>query len=198
VSLFDALAEWMGSPAYYTQYGGTPPARVGAQHATIAPYGPYTAADGQTLLIAVQNDREWRRVCVDLLDDPTLESSPDFARNSDRVRNRERLNALFAARFARSSSTELIATLDRIGVANARLNSVAQFLDHPVLAERDRWREVATPNGAIRALLPPATLDGIEPRMDPVPGVGEHTEDILRELGHDADGIRHLRTAGAI
>ncbi|MFD9740694.1 CaiB/BaiF CoA transferase family protein [Umezawaea sp. NPDC059074] len=198
VSLFEALAEWMGSPAYYTRYGGTQPARVGAQHATIAPYGPYTAADGETVLLAIQNEREWDAFCLTVLDDPALAVDPRFATGSARVAHREALNAVVAARFAGLDTATAVALLDRAGVANARLNTVAQFLDHPVLAARGRWRTVGTPGGDVEALLPPADLRDHDPVMDPVPALGEHTDDILRSLGRSDPAIAALRADGVI
>ncbi|MEU5979943.1 CaiB/BaiF CoA-transferase family protein [Streptomyces sp. NPDC047315] len=198
VSLFEALAEWMGSPAYYTAYSGTQPARVGAQHATIAPYGPYDAADGKTVLLAIQNEREWTSFCAVFLGDATLAADARFAKGSSRVARREELNAIVAARFAELTAAEAVALLDEAKVANARLNSVAEFWDHPVLAGRDRWREVATPGGTVKALLPPASLDGLDPRMDPVPAVGEHTDAVLRGLGYGETAVSALRAEGAV
>ncbi len=177
VSLFEALAEWMGAPAYYTQYGGEAPPRSDARHATIAPYGPFAARDG-TVLLAVQNHREWVALC-ELLGVPELAGDPRFATNTERVANRIELEAILGARLATVDS----AALDRAGIATAPVNSVADFLGHPLLAARGRWVEVGTPNGPIMALRPPADLDGVPPRMDPVPAVGEHTEAILNELG---------------
>jgi itaconate CoA-transferase len=198
VSLFEALAEWMGSPAYYTQYSGQQPARVGAQHATIAPYGPFTTAENQTVLLATQNEREWRAFCQITLDDPTLAQDPRFATNSARVVHRDEVNSVIAARFATLDTATVLTLLDKAGVANARLNSVDQFLDHPVLAGRDRWRTVAAPGGDIQALLPPATITNLDPAMNPVPALGEHTEDILRGLGRTDTAIAVLRANGVI
>ncbi|WP_030933899.1 CaiB/BaiF CoA transferase family protein [Streptomyces sp. NRRL B-24720] len=198
VSLFEALSEWMGSPAYYTAYSGTQPARVGAQHATIAPYGPYEAADGRTVLLAIQNEREWTSFCTVFLDDAALATDERFRRGSSRVARREELNAIVAARFAELTAADAVKLLDEAKVANARLNSVAEYWEHPVLAGRDRWRDVATPGGPVRALLPPATISGLSPRMDPVPAVGEHTDDVLRGLGYDDPAISALRADGAV
>lgn len=198
VSLFEALAEWMGSPAYYARYGGSSPLRTGARHATIAPYGPFVAGDGETVLLAVQNQREWVRLCEEVLELPGLASDPRFTKNSDRVANREDLESIIAAGVGAYSSAELEARLERAGVANARMNTMAQLWDHPVLAERKRWREVATPGGPIEALVPPATLDGIEPRMDAVPALGEHTRAILTELGRTPEEIERLGAKGTV
>ncbi len=198
VSLFDALAEWMGSPAYYTRYGGRQPDRVGAQHATIAPYGPFTTSEGETVLLGIQNEREWQSFCRLVLGDAALAGDARFVTNSARVAHRDELNGMIAARFAALATDSVVALLDKAGIANARLNSVAQFLDHPVLAGRDRWRTVGTPGGDVEALLPPAILTGVTPVMDPVPAVGQHTEDILLGLGHTGDEIAALRRDGVI
>jgi crotonobetainyl-CoA:carnitine CoA-transferase CaiB-like acyl-CoA transferase len=198
VSLFEALAEWMGAPANYTQYGGRPPARMGARHATIAPYGAFETGDGATVLVSVQNDREWVAFCETFLGTPATATDERFARNSARVANRPALEALIAERFAGMDAATALALLDRAGVANARINSVDDFVHHPVLAARDRWRPVGTPAGPIEALLPPATLAGVEARMDPVPAVGEHTDAILRELDYGDADIAALRADGVV
>ncbi len=197
VSLFEALAEWLGQPAYYTRYGGEQPARAGAQHATIAPYGPYTTGDGDTVVLAVQNEREWVALCRLVLGDEDVARDERFATNPARVRNRDALNALLAGRFAELGTGETLALLRDAGVANGRMNTVPDLLGHPVLAARDRWRNVGSPGGDIAALLPPTTFAGVEARLGPVPAVGEHTDAILRTLGRtDADiaGLRAART----
>ena len=198
VSLFDSLAEWMGQPAYYTRHSGEQPPRVGAQHATIAPYGPFTAADGKAVLLAVQNDREWVSLCELFLGDRELADDSRFATGSSRVAHREELNDIIAARFAQLDSARVMALLDGANIANAGLNSVAEFLQHPVLAERDRWQEVEIPGATMQALVPPTNLSGVGPRMDPVPAVGEHSAAILAELGRSATDIDDLRTRGVI
>ncbi|MEV3967428.1 CaiB/BaiF CoA-transferase family protein [Streptomyces sp. NPDC050698] len=199
VSLFEALAEWMGQPAYYTRYGGTQPPRLGTQHATIAPYGTYTAGDGKEVLFSIQNEREWVALCAEFLGRPELADDPRFATGSDRVTHREELNAVVAERFARSGSDEILKDLERIGIACAGVNDVPAFLDHPVLAARGRWSEVEVPGGAtVEALLPPADLAGVPARMDPVPAVGEHTEAILTELGRTPEEVAALRADGVV
>ncbi|MFE2278530.1 CaiB/BaiF CoA transferase family protein [Streptomyces sp. NPDC059454] len=198
VSLFEALAEWMGQPAHYTRYGGAQPPRLGTQHATIAPYGTYRAADGREVLFSVQNEREWAVLCAEFLGRPELTDDPRFATGSDRVAHREELNAVIAERCARADSGELLGDLEGIGIACSGVNDVAAFLDHPVLAARDRWREVAVPGGTVEALLPPADLAGLPARMDPVPAVGEHTEAILTELGRSPEEIAALRADGVV
>ncbi|MEV6957622.1 CaiB/BaiF CoA-transferase family protein [Streptomyces sp. NPDC051207] len=199
VSLFEALAEWMGQPAYYTRYGGSQPPRLGTQHATIAPYGTYRAADGKEVLFSVQNEREWAALCAEFLGRPGLTADPRFATGSARVAHRAELDAVVAERCARSDAADLLKDLQAIGIACAGVNDIAAFLDHPVLAGRDRWREVAVPGGAtVEALLPPADLAGTDVRMDPVPAFGEHTDAILAELGRSGDDIAALRADGVI
>lgn len=198
VSLFEALAEWMGSPMYYSQYGGTPSRRTGARHATIAPYGPFTAGDGGTVLLAIQNQPEWERLCTQVLDLPELADDRRFAKNPLRVLHRDELESIITAAIEPLSADELERKLEAAGVANARMNTMAQLWEHPVLSERDRWRDVQTPGGQIRALLPPATLRGIESRMDPVPALGEHTSAILAELGRTDIEVAELRDAGVV
>lgn len=200
VSLFDALAEWMSQPAYYTRYGGTQPPRVGARHATVAPYGVFTAADGKEVLLSVQNEPEWAALCEDFLGRPELVADPRFADGSARVAHREELDAAIQARFAELDGAAATALLDAANIANAGVNTVPDFLDHPALTERGRWREVGLPGAAaaFQALVPPADLSGVSPRMDPVPGVGEHTERILAELGRQTADIERLRAEGVI
>lgn len=200
VSLFDALAEWMSQPAYYTRYGGTQPPRIGAQHATIAPYGPFTAADGKDVMLSIQNEREWSALCTTVLGRQGLVADIRFATGADRVAHREELNAIVAARFLDLGSEDAMELLERAGIANAGVNSVAEFLDHPALAERDRWRDISVPGapGPVQALLPPADLTGVSPRMDPVPAAGQHTEQILTALGRSRSDIERLRTRGVI
>ncbi|MFJ5997336.1 CaiB/BaiF CoA transferase family protein [Streptomyces sp. NPDC092370] len=198
VSLFEALAEWMGQPAYYTRHGGTQPPRIGTRHATIAPYGTYTAADGKEVLFSIQNEREWAALCAEFLGLPELVDDPRFATGSDRVAHRDELDVVVAERFARSGSDEILKDLERIGIACAGVNDVAAFLDHPVLAARGRWTEVGVPGATVEALLPPADLTGVPARMDPVPAVGEHTEAILTELGRTTDEVAALRADGVV
>jgi len=189
VSLFDAMTEWMSYPAYYTRDGGKPVARSGARHATIAPYGPFVAGDGKTVFFAIQNEREWRSFCEQVLGDAGLCSDARFASNPERVRHRELLEALINRRFAEWSSEDLIGRLERAAIANGRLNSVEEFLDHPQLHARQRVRSVDSACGPLEVFLPPVTIDGVEPVMKPVPAVGQHTEAILHELGVRAPAV---------
>ncbi|TQM36499.1 CaiB/BaiF CoA transferase family protein [Pseudonocardia cypriaca] len=197
VSLFEALAEWMGSPANYTAYGGRQPARTGSDHATIAPYGPVATADG-VVVLGLQNDREWRSLCAVVLEDPDLADDPRFVTNSARVEHRAELNALVEARLAHLDTDAASALLDKAGIANARLNQVRDFLDHPVLAARERWQPVDVPGGTISALRPPVDIAGVDPVMGPVPALGAHTDAILRELGRSDREIASLRDRGLV
>ncbi|NLU68305.1 CaiB/BaiF CoA-transferase family protein [Streptomyces sp. HNM0574] len=200
VSLFEALAEWLSQPAGYTRYGGTQPPRLGTQHATIAPYGAYPARDGRQVLFSVQNAREWHAFCARFLERPGLADDPRFATGADRVAHRNELNAIVAARFAELDGARAQQALDACRIANTGVNTVEDFLAHPVLKERDRWRTVPLPGGehSAEALLPPADLSGVEPRMGPVPALGEHTEPILTALGHDPDSVAALRARGVV
>lgn len=198
VSLFEALGEWMSYPAYYAVYGGTPPPRAGASHATIAPYGPFAAGDGHQVNLGVQNEREWIAFCEVVLQRPALAHDARFATNSARVAHQTQLHSAINAVFAALTTDELIERLDRAGIANARMNTMSEFWNHPQLAARDRWREVESPVGSLRALLPPVTMAGVEPRMDPIPAVGQHTEAILLGLGYTAEDITTLQRTGAI
>jgi crotonobetainyl-CoA:carnitine CoA-transferase CaiB-like acyl-CoA transferase len=196
ISLFDALAEWMGYAMYYTMGGAAPP-RTGASHATIAPYGPYATCDGQ-VLFGVQNNREWGLFCAGVLRRPDLAADARYASNQLRVQNRAAMDAEIGGVFAALTTAEVVARLDAAQIANARLNSVEEFIAHPQLAAREAWREVGSPNGPIPALVPPVRLTGVEPLMAPIPGVGEHSEAILHELGFDAATIEDWKRSGVI
>ncbi|HVV31144.1 MAG TPA: CaiB/BaiF CoA-transferase family protein [Mycobacteriales bacterium] len=197
VSLFDALTEWMAQPLYYAMYTGTPPARSGAAHATIAPYGAFRAADGLVQL-AIQNEREWNRFCAQVLDRPQLTEDPRFATNADRVAYRTELVAEIEEVFAPLPVPQVLRRLERAGIVSGRMNDVADVLEHPQLAGTGRWREVATPAGPVRALDPPARIGGVRPVMGAVPAVGEHTDAILAELGYGTARIAALHESGVV
>jgi len=198
VSLFDGLAEWMGYPAYFTKYGGDPPARAGASHATIAPYGPFAAGDGGTVFLGVQNEREWANFCAAVLRQPEIAADPRFASGTARVAHRAALHEAINAVFGTLTAAQVVERLEGAGIANARLNSVQEFLDHPQLGTRDRWQAVDSPVGVLQMLKPPVIMADIEPRMDPIPAVGAHTEAILRSLGYDDAEIARLRAQNVI
>ena len=198
VSLFEALAEWMGFPAYYAMYGEREPPRSGASHASIAPYGPFECGDGEEIFFGIQNEREWERFCEVVLGRPEMASDELFDGNSRRVENREALEEEISAILGQLSSQEALEKLERAGIANARMRSVKGLIEHPQLEARDRWREVGSPSGSLRALLPPVAMAGIEPVMAPIPTVGAHTGKILQELGYDEGAVAALRRDAAI
>ncbi|MFD3654658.1 CaiB/BaiF CoA transferase family protein [Streptomyces sp. NPDC058620] len=199
VSMLDALTEWMGHPLHHGMHGGGSPARTGLAHSVIAPYDAYATADGERVLLSVQNDREWRRLAGQVLEQPELADDPAFATNAARTANRERTDAVVARALGVLTGKEALAALDAAGIACARLNTVADVAAHPQLAARDRWREVESPVGALRALLPPITLPGgAEPRMGAVPALGEHTDATLRALGMTDEQTAALRRDGVI
>lgn len=194
VSMLEALGEWMGYPGYFTRYGGAQPPRSGAEHAAIAPYGPYATRDGVRVFLGVQNEREWEDFCARVLDAPQLATDPRFARNSLRVENRDALRTRIEERFAALSAVEAERRLESARIAHARLRDVTEFADHPQLAARNRWRTVDSPVGPLDALLPPVTVAGREPRMDRVPALDEDRERILAGLDATATGLQRIRT----
>ena len=198
VSLFDALAEWMGFAAYYTEYGGAPPPRSGPNHASIAPYGPFESREGSQIYLGIQNAREWTRFCADVLLQPRLADDERFRTNSLRVQHRVALHEAIALGFGRMTTAEIIERLESAQIAWSRLNSVSEFLSHPQLSARDCWREIDSPAGLLRALLPPVRMDDVEPVMGRVPDLGQHTNAILRELGFDDATIDAWRNGGMI
>jgi itaconate CoA-transferase len=189
VSLFDALAEWMGAPSYYAGYGGSEPARSGASHATIAPYELFVSGDGVEIYLAIQNPREWLRFCDRVLGHPELAVDRRFATNSMRVRHRAELHALIADVFGKLPAAEILDRLERADIACARRNSVAGLINHPQLQERRCWHTIDSPIGPLRALRPPVRMEGIDPVMGAVPSLGQHSQSILEELGFDAGTI---------
>ena len=198
ISMFDALAEWMGYPAYYTGYSGAPLPRTGARHAAIAPYGPYAAGDGRMVYLGLQNEREWARFCAEVLEQPALTGDPRFSSNALRVEHHDELETIIIHAFAGKTAVQVVDRLEAAQIANARMNTVDEFLDHPQLAERGKWKMVDSPAGPLRALVPPFGFDDVEFRMGPVPAVGEHTENILSELGIEGDTIAAWRREGIV
>ena len=198
VSMLEALGEWMGYPMYYGTYGSGAPVRSGARHAAIAPYGPFAGGDGDVVYLGVQNEREWRAFCGGVLRQPVLADDPRFASNASRVEHRPALDVEIEQVFGRLTTPAILERLEAASIASARLRTVQQFADHPQLLARDRWHEVDTPAGTIRATAPPATLDGVVPVMGPVPGLGAHTGAILEELGFDTGTIAGWREEGVV
>lgn len=197
ISMLEALGEWMSYPMYYAFEGAEPPPRTGANHATIYPYGAFPTGDGKTVMLGLQNEREWLQFCEKVLLQPALAKDTRFAGNAQRSAARVALRALIVEAFASMTAAEVVARLDAAQIANAQVNTMQELWAHPQLAARDRWRTVGTSAGAVPALLPPGSWPQ-EPRMDPVPALGEHTDAILRELGLDAARIAALRADEAI
>jgi itaconate CoA-transferase len=198
ITMLESLGEWMGFPAYFTAYGGSAPARSGAHHATLAPYGPFAAADGGTVFISVQNEREFDAFCDRVLRKQPVKEDPRFSTAPARLQNRGALHAEIESCFTKLTTAEVIERLEAADIANARLNDMQGFWRHPQLEARGRWTKVGSPSGELAALKPPFNLDGMEPRMAAVPALGEHSRRILQELGYGAREIERLAAAGVI
>ncbi len=191
-SLFDSLAEWMSYAAYYS-FGGTAPPRTGANHATIAPYGPVMSGDNKVVYLGLQNEREWKRFCEVVLESPELSLDPRFDSNARRVQNRPQLDLVMQNVFQKLSAAEIIARLEAAQIANARMNTIQEFVEHPQLKARNRWGAVDSPAGSLPALFPPVTMENVETVMTEVPALGQQTDAILGELGFDAKTIAGWR-----
>ncbi|MET3915695.1 itaconate CoA-transferase [Variovorax sp. OAS795] len=198
VSMLESLAEWMGYPMYYAYDGAPPPPRSAASHATIYPYGPFPAGDGGTVMLGLQNEREWRLFCEKVLLQPALASDTRFDSNARRNAHRDALRAIIVETFAALGAVQVLERLDAAQIANARMNDMAGLWAHPQLQARERWRQVGSPAGNIPALLPPGRQSAFDYRMDAVPAVGEHSDAILRGLGRSDAEIAALRKAGAV
>ena len=198
VSMLESLTEWMGYPMYYAFEGAPPPPRTGASHATIYPYGPFPAGDGKTVMLGLQNEREWKIFCDKVLLQPSLAAAEKYSTNAKRSAQREALSALIIEAFSTLSAEQVAQRVEEAGIANAQVNTLAQVWAHPQLKARDRWREVETPAGPIPALLPPGSWDRGAPRMDAVPALGQHTDAILGQQGYSAERITALRAEGVV
>ncbi len=198
VPMFDCLVEWNSHPVYYTHYSGNAPRRSGPDHATIVPYGKFDCADGHSVMLGLQNEREWAVFCDQVLGRPELARDDRYDSNTKRTERRTEMMAIFQSVFSQITAAELVARLDAAGIANGRLNTPADVWDHPQLAARERWREVEHPGGTMRAVLPPAAFDDFEAAMAPVPALAEHTDRILSELGYNAESIRSLHASRAV
>ncbi|MFA5606446.1 MAG: CaiB/BaiF CoA-transferase family protein [Leucobacter sp.] len=181
ISLLDAVGEWMSQPYLFSTYSGRLIQRSGANHVTIAPYGPATTSDG-AVFFSVQNQGAWERFCEVVLQDSSLVDHPDFVTNDLRVEHRTELQELIESRLGQLTTAEAITRLDEAEVPNAVLRSVEGFADHPQLAERARWSYIETPGGRVRVIKPPVDVDSFEYRWDPVPSIGEQTEAIRAEF----------------
>jgi itaconate CoA-transferase len=201
ISMLESLVEWMSYPLYYAFAGAAPPPRSGASHATIYPYGPFPAGDGKTVMLGLQNEREWTVFCEKVLQQPELAADTRYTSNSKRSAARDELRRTIIEVFAQLSAAEVVQRLDDAQIANARVNDMHDVWDHPQLRARKRWRDVESPAGSIPALLPPGSFQvagEASARMDPVPALGEHTDAILAELGCSEPEIAELRAAQAV
>jgi itaconate CoA-transferase len=198
IALLESMTEWMGYPLYFGMDGAPPPPRTGAAHATIYPYGPFRAGDGRSVLLGVQNDREWKVFAREVLKRPELADDPRFAGNAQRVAHRDEIDAVAEEAFAGIGLEELVRRLDEAGIANGRINDVDAVWKHPQLAARHRWTEVGSPAGPLPALIPPGRRDAADARLGPIPALGEHSRAILAELDYAPTDIERLAAAGAI
>jgi itaconate CoA-transferase len=198
VSMLESTVEWMSYGLYYAFEGAPLPKRSGASHPGIFPYGPFRAGDGTNVILGLQNDREWVVFCNKVLERPDLGASPLYASNSLRVAAREELTKIIEEIFSKLTAEQVIQRLENAPIANARLNDMHDVWAHEQLKARNRWIDIDTPVGRIPALLPPGVPQEFEPRMDPIPALGSHTDKILRDLGYDDAAIARLRTAEVI
>ncbi|CAM2167909.1 itaconate CoA-transferase [Paraburkholderia sacchari] len=198
VSMLESMVEWMSYPLYYAIDGQTPPQRNGAAHATIYPYGPFKAGDGKSVMLGLQNEREWKSFCETVLRQPALAEDERFCSNSRRVTHRTELAKLIETAFRALTAGDVIDRLEEAKIANAHINDMHAVWEHAQLAARERWTRVGTPAGEIPALLPPGATRADNPRMDPVPALGQHTDAILQALGYDEARIRTLRESGTV
>ena len=198
ISMLESMAEWMSFPLYYAYDGAAPPPRAGAAHATIYPYGPFTAGDGKTVMLGLQNEREWQVFCATVLQDPALAADERFSSNSRRLAARAELAAIIDRVFGRLTAGELTERLDRAQIANARMNDMHEVWAHAQLHARRRFTEVDTSAGPVPALWPPGLTAADAPRMDPVPALGQHTDAILRELGYADEQVARWRAERAV
>lgn len=193
VAMLESMVEWMGFPLYYAFDGASPPSRAGASHAAIYPYGPFAVANGQTVMLGLQNEREWKAFCEQVLLRSDLVEHPDFCRNSLRHQHRAELKSIIEQVFAPLSKQEVIARLEAAGIANASVNDMQGVWQHEQLKARERWTKVESPVGELPALLPPGKNNQFDYRMDPIPALGEHTEAILLSLGLVDEEIQALK-----
>ena len=198
VSMLEGMVEWMGYPLYYAYDGAPPPPRAGAAHATIYPYGPFPVGDGKTVMLGLQNEREWVLFCEKVLQQPALATDARFSTNSARNASRTELRAIIVDVFSKLTGEQVIERLDAAQIANAHMNDMHDLWKHPQLAARKRWADVATPVGPVPAPLPPGIPNTCTPRMDPIPALGQHTDIILAELGYTAQQVASLREEKAI
>lgn len=198
ISMLESMAEWMSFPLYYAYDGAPPPPRAGASHATIYPYGPFPTGDGKVVMLGLQNEREWAVFCDKVLMQPQLKTDPRFNSNPKRSAARKELYDIIVEFFSKLNAKQVVARLDEAQIGNAQMNNMHDVWEHEQLKTRDRWRDVDTPVGAIKALLPPGVPEDFSPRMDAIPAVGQHTDAILSELGYDHRAIADLHARGVV
>ncbi len=198
ISMLETMAEWMSFPMYYAYDGAEPPARAGASHATIYPYGPFPIGDGETVMLGLQNEREWAVFCDRVLQQTELKSDSRFSSNTKRSEFRHELRAIITEVFSQMTLASVTERLDGAKIGNASMNSMQQVWDHAQLAARDRWRSVESSNGPVKAMLPPGVPKEFSPRMDRIPDAGEHSEKILSEFGYSDSDIDELKFGGVI
>ncbi len=198
VSMLESMVEWMNYPMYYAFEGAAPPPRAGAAHATIYPYGPFEAGDGRSVMLGLQNEREWAAFCTTVLQQPELTKDVRFNANSLRVANRDELKKIILEVFKPLTSQQVMERLENAQIANANVNDMHDVWEHAQLKARNRWTSVGTFTGEIPALLPPGVNSSFQPRMDAVPALGEQSESILSELGYEPEKIHNLRQNGVI
>ena len=198
ISMMESLSEWMSYPLYYAMDGAEPPARAGASHASIYPYGPFEAGDAKVVMLGLQNEREWLVFCEKVLLNEQLARDERFNTNTKRSEARETLKALIVQVFSSMTAAQVSERLEEAGIANAQVNAMAEVWSHEQLAHRNRWALIETPVGKMPALIPPGSWSQGPPRMDPVPEVGEHTDSILRNLGKTNLQIDQMRARGSI
>tara|TARA_A100001035_G_C27765938_1_gene493685 strand:- start:488 stop:1627 length:1140 start_codon:yes stop_codon:yes gene_type:complete len=178
VSLFHALADWMNVPYIQSQYGGREIRRPGLHHPTIAPYGAYQCGDGRQLLLSIQNEREWQRLCSDVLEQPELPTNPKFSSNVNRVTNRTDLDAILNAAFGADPIDTVAAKLQAAQIAFGRLNDMDEFAKHP----QNRFVSVRTSGGEMQILAPGAVVNGMLLPLGDVPDLGANTATIREEF----------------
>jgi itaconate CoA-transferase len=198
VSMLESMVEWMSFPLYYTYDGAEPPVRAGASHATIYPYGPFPTGDGKVVMLGLQNEREWAVFCDKVLERSELKTDPRFSSGPRRSTARKALYAIIVEALSALTAKQVVERLDAAQIGNARMNDMHEVWDHAQLRARNRWVEVDTPVGRIKALLPPGVPESFDPRMDPIPSIGQHTDTILGELGYDQAAVASLRSQGVI
>ena len=198
ISMLETMAEWMSFPLYYAYDGAEPPARAGAAHATIYPYGPFTIGDGSTVMLGLQNEREWAIFCDQVLQQPELKTDSRFSSNTKRSELRHELRVIIIEVFSQMTLASVTERLDAAKIGNASMNSMQQVWNHTQLAARNRWTLVDSSNGPVKAMLPPGVPKEFSPRMDPIPEAGEHSEKILSEFGYSNSEIDELKSFGVI